>query len=151
MREKEGVFFNFKSSNDKSNPVGVGNPTIDGVGTNQVTMYVDDDMGSKLHESRHGGDVARGKLTKGNYGVSHEISAYRAQYSWSGSFTFRDCPSQEIMMERMADRQPIDKMVISKITSINKQMVKSIIYYKDGTPKQLYPPEGISEKVFYNR
>ena len=88
MREKKGVFFNFKSSSDDLNPAGVGNPTIDGIGTNQVTMYVDDNMGSKLHESRHGGDVARGTLTNDNYGVHHEVSAYRAQYSWSGSFSY---------------------------------------------------------------
>ena len=61
--------------------------TADGV----VTMFTEKNMGSKLHESRHGGQNARGELdakTKANYGVEDEVSAYKAQYSWSGSLEY---------------------------------------------------------------
>ena len=57
---------------------------INSNGDKEVIMFVELNMGSKLHEGRPGGDVARGTLqfnNTGGYGVSHEISAYRAQYS----------------------------------------------------------------------
>jgi len=85
--EKE---FRFASANNKSNPAGSGNPNIDGIGTNTVTMYVDkSNFGSVIHEARHGGDVARGNLTNSSYGVKDEVSAYRAQYSWNGTLNYR--------------------------------------------------------------
>jgi RHS repeat-associated protein len=80
-----------------------GGPITQPTGTNDrghqvVTMFTEGNMGSKLHESRHGGQLARGETNftqnadgtwaGGNlYGVRDEISAYRAQYSWKGSLT----------------------------------------------------------------
>ena len=56
-----------------------------------VTMFAASNMGSTLHEQRHGGQTARNEvdITSGaNYNVAQEISAYRAQYSWDGSFRY---------------------------------------------------------------
>jgi RHS repeat-associated protein len=82
--------FRFASADSKSNLAGSGNPNIDGIGASTVTMYVNkSDFGGVLHETRHGGDVARGTLTNSNYGVQDEVSAYRAQYSWNGTLNYR--------------------------------------------------------------
>jgi RHS repeat-associated protein len=76
---------------------GAAGPVTQPTGTNSrghqvVTMFTEGNMGSKLHETRHGGQNARGEINytqnadgswaAGNlYGVRDEISAYRAQYS----------------------------------------------------------------------
>ena len=61
------------------------------LGHDVITMYVEkDEKGIKVHESRHGGQVARGELNLGttsgefNYNINHEISAYKAQFSVDG-------------------------------------------------------------------
>jgi RHS repeat-associated protein len=90
MRANESTEFRYANANSKNNPSGRGNPTIDGVGTNTVTMYVENNTGSKSHEGRHGGDAARGTLTLENYNVNHEVSAYKAQYGYSGSIAYME-------------------------------------------------------------
>lgn len=52
--------FRYASANSNSNPAGKGASHIEETG-NKVTMYVTT-TGNKIHESRHGGDVARGTL-----------------------------------------------------------------------------------------
>ena len=62
-------------------------------GDNVVTMFSESNMGSTLHEGRHGGKNARGEYniaTGAGYGVADEVSSYRAQYSWKGTLTFMD-------------------------------------------------------------
>ena len=151
MRLKQGIKFQYKSSGDSDNPAN-GGPTIEGLGTSLVTMYVDDDMGSVLHESRHGGDVARGDLKYENYGVSHEVSAYKAQYAWDGILKFHDFPTQEEMILRMIENRDLNIRVINSIYNIDSDMVKQIRYYNENhIPCPLYPPQGINEKDFYSR
>ena len=46
---------------------------------------------TRLHESRHGGQHARGEMDAAffyGYGVMDEVDAYRAQYSWSGVYNY---------------------------------------------------------------
>ena len=150
MRLKQGIKFQYKSSGDSDNPAN-GGPTIEGLGTSLVTMYVDDDMGSVLHESRHGGDVARGDLKYENYGVSHEVSAYKAQYAWDGILKFIDNPDQDVMIKRMYNNQPLNQCLIYNYNFIDSNMIKNIHYVENGIPKPLYPPPGIDKETFYNR
>lgn len=103
MKSDLKVEYKYASANSKSNPAGVGNPVTSETGTNkdgettQVTMFVGGSTGQQIHESRHGGDVARGTLDPSpyskNYGVSNEVSAYRAQYSYDGSFSYQPADS----------------------------------------------------------
>ncbi|MDU1890980.1 MAG: hypothetical protein E6767_09845 [Dysgonomonas sp.] len=88
MRNNADTEFRYAKASNKDNPAGKDNPTIDGLGTSVVTMYVEGNMGSKAHEGRHGGDVARGTLTLANYNVNHEVSAYQAQYGATGNINY---------------------------------------------------------------
>lgn len=150
MRGKDGVYFQYKSFKNPDNQVN-GVLAIAGVGTSLVTMYVDDNIGSVLHESRHGGDFARGYLKYENYRVSHEVSAYKAQYAWDGILKFIDNPDQDVMIKRMYNNQPLNQSLIYNYNFIDSNMIKNIHYVENGIPKPLYPPPGIDKETFYNR
>lgn len=104
MRSNESVEFRYGNASDKNNPAGKGNPVTAQTGTNDnghnvVTMY-SDGIGNQIHESRHGGQVARGEYgfdQRGNptagFGIGSEVSAYRAQYSYEGKLNYLDASS----------------------------------------------------------
>ena len=72
MRSDRETEYRWASANSRSNESGAGKPTttIPRQGKAEVvTMYVENNMGSILHESRHGGDIARGTLNGRTYGV----------------------------------------------------------------------------------
>lgn len=105
-----------------------------------LLLFTESSMGSKLHEGRHGGDIARGTLqfdANGGYGVSYEISAYRAQYSWSGQLQYRDQPSQSVMLQRMMGGQDPTIGTITNINQINRNVVNSMV---DPGFRPIYPP-----------
>ncbi len=92
-----------KTGSSEHKALNVDGPVTQPTGTNTkghqvVTMFTEGNMGSMLHETRHGGQVKRGETNFSQspggtwiggslYGVQDEISAYRAQYSWSGRLT----------------------------------------------------------------
>lgn len=111
MSGNENVEFRYAKASDKNNPAGKGSPVAAPTGTNDaghnvVTMFTEGKMGNQLHESRHGGQVARGEYSfdqRGNptagYGINSEVSAYRAQYAYDGKLTYldaSDASSQQI-------------------------------------------------------
>ena len=94
-------------------------------------MYYNSE-GTLIHESGHGGDIARGTLAKdkSNYGVSHEISAYRAQYAFEGYIDYRPKLSIEALGE---NRNKYFFHYTGGIQGIDKNFIKGIIeYYKSG-------------------
>lgn len=105
MRSNESTEFRYAKASDKNNPAGKGSPVTSATGTNGagdgvVTMHVEGNMGNQIHESRHGGQIARGEYSfdqRGNptagYGIGSEVSAYRAQYSYDGKLTYIDASS----------------------------------------------------------
>jgi len=124
MADNKQTEFRYANASDKKNPAGQGNPVIDGLGTNTVTMYVEGNMGSKVHESRHGGDAARGALTLSNYNVNHEVSAYKAQYSMNG-LNYIDANNQ--LNDQMWQKAIIPPTTgVSNISQITQNMVNSI-------------------------
>ncbi|TKG87529.1 hypothetical protein EYV94_28190 [Puteibacter caeruleilacunae] len=113
---------------------------INSKGDNVVSMFTDSKKGSKFHEGRHGGDFARGTLqlnANGGYTVSHEISVYRAQYSWKGQLQYRDQPSQAAMLQRMMAGQDPTVGEITNINQINRNIVNSMV---DPGFVPIYPP-----------
>jgi hypothetical protein len=90
MGQNTNVEFRWASVNSPLNKgavAGVGGTY--GMGTNVVTMCViGSGMGLTVHENRHGGDIARGTLTGHTYGVQDEVSAYRAQFAYDGSYSY---------------------------------------------------------------
>ena len=105
MRSNESTEFRYAKASNKNNPAGRGLPVTSATGTNDaghnvVTMYTGGNMGNRIHESRHGGQIARGEYSfdqRGNptagYGIGSELSAYRAQYSYNGKLNYIDASS----------------------------------------------------------
>ncbi|MHC1705786.1 MAG: DUF6443 domain-containing protein [Tenuifilaceae bacterium] len=132
--------FRYVSANSSSNPEGKGIPHAMEKG-NQVTMYVTT-TGNKIHESRHGGDVARGTLdatpNSTNYGVQDEVSAYRAQYAYDGELKYRTYMPGDNLRQMMSAGYSIDevnKRLIQTITNMNGITPSVINTISDG----LYP------------
>ncbi len=109
-------------------------------GDNVVTMFTQSSMSSMLHESRHGGQNARGEFnvkTTMGYGVADEISAYKAEYSWNGQLEYRDQPTESVMKQRLSAGQDPTKATITNINEINKNVVNSMV---DPGFNPIYPP-----------
>ena len=161
MRNHRGVNYQYINVNDRSNPAGRGNPTIEGVGTNDIKMYVGKDVGIQLHESRHGGDVARGALTIETYGVNDEITAYQAQYAYSGNFSYIPANALDNAAVRSAwgiiGMAAVIPVSINNTQQINANMVNNIGTVTTGPrgqmplhPVPLYPPLGIGRQHWNN-
>ncbi|MDR0938773.1 MAG: hypothetical protein LBN29_05360, partial [Mediterranea sp.] len=102
MRNDKDTEYRYAKASSKDNKAGTGKPATGQTGMNAsgdqiVTMFVEGNISNRLHETRHGGQVARGEYgfsSKGNptsgYGVTSEISAYRAQYSYNGELNYID-------------------------------------------------------------
>lgn len=150
MRANTKTEFRYASANsqegkDKGKP----NTPIPSAGDQKViTMFVEKgNMGNILHESRHGGDIARGSLTANNYGVQDEISAYQAQYSWSGKLEFRDLPTSDVMMQRVKTGQDPSTAIINNFNQIDANTINSMV---DPGFEKIYPPAGISQYQWDN-
>ena len=98
---------------------------------------------TRLHESRHGGQHARGEMDAAffnGYGVMDEVDAYRAQYSWSGvyNYFYDDLSSEAIQRRINAGINPLIG-TISNIDSITPAFINRLM--ENNT--YLYPPLGI--------
>lgn len=124
----------------------INGPTATITGTNEnghniFTMYTGSNMGSKIHESRHGGQNSRGELN--TYGVSDEVSAYRAEYSYEGKINFIDInkePTKAEMIQSIQNHTNPLMNSINKIFQISPTFVNSLV---DPGFKPIYPPAGI--------
>jgi len=149
MRNDANTEYRYASANDKSNPSGVGFPTTTSTGTNSngdgvITMFTENNMGSVLHEGRHGGQNARGEFnirTSANYGVADEISAYRAQYSWEGTLIYQDQPSAEVTKQRMQAGQSLATITQVTLTNINQITGTAVNSMVDPGFTTIYPPK----------
>jgi hypothetical protein len=159
MRSDKTTEYKYSKASSKDNPAGKGLPVTTPTGTNSkgdnvVTMFTESNMGNKLHESRHGGQNARSEfnvVTGANYGVADEVSAYQAQYSWSGKLQhipYTDFNNQNNMLQLLTGGI---QSFIQKITNIN-QITPAIINTMVDNPgvKQwlIYPPSGIPLNIW---
>ena len=100
MRNDHTKLYKFKTgktnvTTQKTNKKG---KTVVTMMTTQYEDRFDYNMANSLHEMRHGGQIARGESTgfdaKGNpstestYNLDMEVSAYRAQFAWSGRLRY---------------------------------------------------------------
>jgi hypothetical protein len=139
MKSDTKVEYKYASANSKNNPAGPGSPntTVTGTdqstgATNQITMFVGN-AGNQVHESRHGGDAARGTLdvsnNSSNYGVQDEVSAYKAQYSYEGTLTYRAYLSGNTLMQNLSaglSIQEVNNRLTQTLTNIN-QITPSVV------------------------
>jgi RHS repeat-associated protein len=152
MRSNTSTEFKYgKLDSKQSKALGLQGPTTTQTGTNAkgdnvVTMFVEKNMGNQIHETRHGGDVARGNLSfnnTGGYGVSHEISAYKAQYSYDGTINFIDQtknPTQADILKSLQNGTNPLQNSINSINSINSNFVNNLV---DPGFAPIYPPASI--------
>jgi hypothetical protein len=154
MKNDKNTEYRYSNASAADNPAGAGNPQIAGLGTGIVTMYVENNLGSKIHESRHGGDFARGTLTLANYNVNHEVSAYKAQYSYDGIIRYQPVTTDNIIQMRMLEAfgPSIEtSRHIGSFDAINANFVNTIgtSTYSNALGRYrmfpLYPPIGISQ------
>lgn len=105
-------------------------------GQNVVFIYFED-FETQVHESRHGGQHARGEanmLTKNRYGVADEVDAYRAQYAWLGTYEYTKGFGQESPEQKVTDIRMIDADLVNSMSN---------------GFKPLYPPPGMRLKDWY--
>lgn len=151
MRNDETTEYRYgKLGGKESQRLGLVGPSTLNTGKNEkgndvFTMFTENNIGNKLHETRHGGDLARGTLkynTTGGYGVSHEISAYKAQYSWSGSLSYipyTDFNNQTNLMRLLGGVENL-KITITHINQINLGVVNSMVDNPGLGQILIYPP-----------
>ncbi len=122
-------------------------------GNNVITLFTEKGMGSVLHETRHGGDIARGSLQfnlSGGYGISHEISAYRAQYSWDGSFEyipFTNFGVQTNLTRLFREGISSFKVDITNLNQITPAMVNSLVDKPGLNQILIYPPKDANGRI----
>lgn len=92
----------------KGQPATVGTGVND-KGDNVVTMFTGSNTGQKLHETRHGGQHSRGEVNAINQtsSIDAEISAYRAEYSWSGSLSAKTLDASTVNIAGIQGRTNI--------------------------------------------
>jgi RHS repeat-associated protein len=149
------VFYYSGVTSETGQAFGIKGPTtIPGTtddGRNAILMFIEIDnlVSTSIHESRHGGDVARGDLRfndTGGYTVNHEVSAYKAQYSYNGVLRYLDADknptSQDIVRALQTNTNPLASEIYN-INNINANVVNSMS--DPGTHFQkLYPPKNSS-------
>ena len=151
MRNDQSTQYRYaKLGGSESKQLGLAGPstTLTGQnskGDNVVTMFTESNMGSKLHESRHGGQNVRGEYniaTGAGYGVADEVSAYRAQFSWGATVgPFLDLsanPTQaQILQAVLAGKNPLTT-TITNFNAITPNLVNSMA---DPGMVPIYPPK----------
>ncbi len=136
MRGNETTEFRWASQSQSSNSDSEGVATTEGMGTSVVTMYTKGaSMGLVLHENRHGGDIARGTLTKKTYGVQDEVSAYKAQYSWDGKLDYQAADYYTKNPSMGNGINPTNSVPVTSITDINS--VTPAVINNMGVKKQV--------------
>ncbi|MEP6738609.1 MAG: RHS repeat-associated core domain-containing protein, partial [Chryseolinea sp.] len=152
MRSDQTTQYRYaKVDGKESKQLGIAGPTTTLTGQNErghnvVTMFTESNTGTKLHESRHGGQNARGEYNVASgagYGVADEVSAYRAQYAYDGKLNYMSSipPDPAVLMERiLAGKNPLIESIIN-INEITSGVVNSIV--DQGTSAPLYPPAGV--------
>ena len=89
------------------------------------------DIGDMVHECRHGGDIARGTLTKDSYKKdksSFELSAYRAQIAILGSFEYLSWSKYEKLDVQYKNKTDAVKALCLKIQSNPFNLTKDFLY-----------------------
>lgn len=115
-------------------------------------------VASFLHESRHGGDVARGELTYDNYSAEHEVSAYKAEIAYEGEFSFRDGSKpktqDELKSEVVQSQQP-NSAQTNNSPNINNGINNGSTQVQTTMPNELYhettiyKPSEVNENIIF--
>ena len=148
MREDVYRNYVFQIINDDAQPqinISINN------GVTTVFINYDGTTYGALHESRHGGQIARNELLYNevgdftNYNVRHEIEAYKAEFSYRGELYY----TIKVQNEISAAFEAYLTARVSNIKEIKKNLIRKMYepYYKDIKQRPIYP----TSASFYRR
>ncbi|GAK98323.1 hypothetical protein JCM19294_1517 [Nonlabens tegetincola] len=106
-------------------------------------------MGSRLHETRHGGQHSRGTINAVTQTSSFdaEISAYRAQYSWKASLSARTLDASTVNIADIQGRTNeinrtlldnghfplgVQRTNVTNINQINRGLINNMVEVGNG-------------------
>jgi RHS repeat-associated protein len=153
MRASTKVFkFASVSKND-------GKPETKQTGDNEITLFVEGNISNQIHESRHGGQIARGEFdvtTGEGFGIPKEIDAYRAQFSFNGRLDYYSHNVQQtgVFRKLLNEKQfGFALMSISNINNIDESTVKDIgeVYFNDPSKTNSKAPGGFYILPLYDQ
>jgi hypothetical protein len=110
-------------------------------------------MGNKIHESRHGGDISRGSLTNTTYGVQDEVSAYKAQYSFDGKLDYipyTNFDNLANLLQLASGGLQSFKTTITNINQITPGVVNGMVDKPGLMQISIYPPPGVPVSQWNN-
>ncbi len=145
MDKDEDLYYHFEKGGNKPMTTRKGNT---------VTMAYSD-SGNKIHEIRHGGQIARRELLVDengkaeNYGYRFEIDAYRAELAFSKQIEYLPYLSDDILNEAVKEAifngQHINKYIFNKykrkvnsLKDINLKFLNNMYDYKGFEFKKIY-------------
>ncbi|AZA99767.1 RHS repeat-associated core domain-containing protein [Chryseobacterium joostei] len=121
-----------------------GTPETKRTGTGEVTIYFEG-YGNKVHEGRHGGQMARkeydantsGILTSGSFGASKEVDAYKAQLSAVGQILYQPYLdfSNSSNLLKIGNTQ-----TVTELNAINNSFLQSLVDKPGLNQTLIYPP-----------
>lgn len=137
-----------------------GNPETKRTGASEITIYTDD-FSKEIHENRHGGQIARGEydidtsgnVTSGTFGVSKEIDAYSAQYSYDGKIDYvpnTNFNAQSNLMQLMTQGIKSFTKTITAIGQINNSFIQSLVD-KPGINQTPIYPDPATNPIYYQQ
>jgi RHS repeat-associated protein len=157
MRDDKANEYRYEGVGKNPGPV----TTPEGESGHVIVMHTENSMGSKLHEGRHGGELARGETNfkkddKGNwlggnlYGVNDEISAYRAQYAYSGRLDFIEYFNPDVLqgVQYLTEFPKIvsdHTLSRTNINDINASLINSMADKKGFTLERIYSKQFVNE------
>jgi RHS repeat-associated protein len=144
MRNDKNNEYKFDNASNNNN-----NPETKRTGINEVTIYTDDDA-KQIHENRHGGQIARGEydidssgnVTKGIFGASKEIDAYKAQFSFEGKIEYIpyiDFNNQPNVLNFTLKGVNSFKQTISSMGQINNAFLQKLVDNPGINQTPIYP------------
>ena len=144
MRNDKNNQYKFDKSSNNGN-----NPETKRTGAGEITIFTDD-AGKQIHENRHGGQIARGEydvdmsgnLTSGSFGVSKEIDAYKAQYSFDGKIDYiplTNFNSQGNILKFATQGVGAFKQTVTNMGQINNTFIQSLVDNPGINQTPIYP------------
>jgi len=155
MRKDPNNMYKFDKASKNS-----GRPETKRTGAQEITIYTDD-FSKEIHENRHGGQIARGEfdidtsgnIISGTFGVSKEIDAYKAQYSYDGKIDyipFIDFNNQSNLLQSVTKGIESFKQTINNINQINNGFIQNLTDNPGVNQSYIYPDPAVNPTYYQN-
>ena len=127
-------------------------------GDKVITMFTDTNIENQIHETRHGGQLARNEyslnsvnIPSSNFGAQDEISAYRAEYSYNGALKYMPAidtnDKQALILLGTPGGIESFRKTINNINQITNDVLREMV---DNAIKQSYIYRNYGENFWKN-